>query len=558
MLTRGPVWVMAPTVAATASGAAVVAWLETGSARRRTAVMAATRPSADAPFGTPQRLGSSAISYTSVRAGIDDDSGAHVAWFENSVRSGALHVASAAPGARFAPARELGEGTGFLADGALALAVAADGRALVAGPLGDRLGLWELAPLGDRFRRIARLEAASDQIALALQPGGAAVLAARHDGREPIVLVRRPAGGSFGEPEALLPPADVAPPRRTEGSRVTFTTEGELDSRLSAALSPSEEIVVTTHAAASSEGPARIAAWRGTLAGAGSGRVVGDGKERIRIAGRARSLGSACRAARPSSRCSWPTAASRSPGATTADRATSSASSSPSGAGRVHVAIPSDAAPVPVTPPVAPRLRARLLGDGVVGSGTPLRLRVSCGDVPCDVRAEAAIVPFSAAARGVDRIAPIVVASTPIAAGRHGELRLDPADQAAFARPGETGSAGDLADGLHPGRRVGDADDAAAVAARPRALAAAADRRSARRPSRHRGRRPLAALASGAARQQPRRGGLARRLPGRRSASQTAARRRGLPRRAADRAPQPRVRERPDQGRRLAGDAPDA
>ncbi len=124
------------------------------------------------------------------------------------MRSGALHVASAAPGARFAPARELGEGTGFLADGALALAVAADGRALVAGLPGDRLGLWELAPLGDRFRRIARLEAASDQIALALQPGGAAVLAARHDGREPIVLVRRPAGGSFGEPEALLPPAD--------------------------------------------------------------------------------------------------------------------------------------------------------------------------------------------------------------------------------------------------------------------------------------------------------------------------------------------------------------
>ncbi len=201
---------------------------------------------------------------------------------------------------------------------------------------------------------------------------------------------------------------------------MTFTTEGELSSRLSAALSPSGEIVVTRHAAASSEGPARIAAWRGTLAGAGSGRVVGDGKERIRIAGRACSLGSACRAATavvPLQLADGRLAIAWSDDGRSRDFLGLELAV---GAGRVHVAIPSDAAPVPVTPPVAPRLRARLLGDGVVGSGTPLRLRVSCGDVPCDVRAEAAIVPFSAAARGVDRIAPIVVASTPIAAGRHG------------------------------------------------------------------------------------------------------------------------------------------
>ncbi|MDO8185041.1 hypothetical protein Q5424_02835 [Conexibacter sp. JD483] len=439
VLTRRPVWVMTPpAVAGTASGAAVVAWLETRSARRPTALMAATRPSANAPFGVPQQLGSSQISYTAVRAGIDDSGRAHVAWLDGGSGRSTVTVASAAPGARFAPARALGSVRDFSAGKDLALAVAGDGRALIAGPRGERLGLWELAAGGARFAPAGALQAPADQIALALRPDGAAVVASRSAEPEAISLARRQAGGAFGAVEALLTPQG-APPRRMDGDRVTFVgggTGGELlGSRLSAALSAGGEIVVTSFASAEGGAQARVAAWRGTLAGAGSGRIVRDGRFQIRIAGRARSLGSSCRSA--TGVVALQLADGRLAVAWSDDGSSHDLLGLDvgDGDGQLHVAIPSEAAPA-TAPPAAPRLRAQVLGDGVVGSGTPLRVRVSCGTEPCDVRASADVVPFSARSRSAAVVAPVVSASTPLAAGQRGELRLAPTDSVAFARPG--------------------------------------------------------------------------------------------------------------------------
>lgn len=90
--------------------------------------------------------------------------------------------------------------------------------------------------------------------------------------------------------------------------------------------------------------------------------------------------------------------------------------------------------------PAAPRVRARLLGDGAIGPGEPLRLLLHCLDGPCDVRASA----WAALVRGSDaprrRTVPTVAGAvaTTLRRGARTVVRLPALPRHAFVAPGRT------------------------------------------------------------------------------------------------------------------------
>ena len=150
-----------------------------------------------------------------------------------------VNVVSAPPGSPFGAARRLG--TGSISDPALA--VAADGRALVAANGYDGLEVYERPPGGDFGPRTIPFEASADNIAIALRSGGAAAIAWQNSVGEDVHAVVRDGATPFGMwTQVLTPPPpesesslgtsgavvldDGPPPEPTEALRVTLGADG--------------------------------------------------------------------------------------------------------------------------------------------------------------------------------------------------------------------------------------------------------------------------------------------------------------------------------------------
>lgn len=400
--------------AAAPGGAAAIAWNELGEDRSG-GLYVARRPSAGAPFGAPERL---AGRLDDLRIGIDGRGRVHVAWSVGM----ALRVASAEPGRRFRStlrSRRLawdGEG--------IALAVARDGRALVAAPSESEALAWELQPGAATFAAVALPPIAGETLALALEPGGAAVLAGATPGGGSVAVARRVGGGRFAAAQRLSGPRLWGD---DDGFAVMFFTEaqpgvpsdsstGAIDVRLSAT---GEFVVAWKAVAGGGHAPSAYAA-RGTLA---------DG------VGAAARLGGACRPVtdvRPIALADGRLAVAWTDHGRTVsfeDQEMEQAK------GRLHLAVPgSDGAP---TAPAArpPRIRARLQRT-TVGLSAPLLLRVRCDGGPCDLRAFASARTRVNVGFGPRTQTIRVAATAPLPAGRERTLKVEKPDDSNFVQPG--------------------------------------------------------------------------------------------------------------------------
>ena len=193
-------------------GDAVVAWSEqqelgqTLGAR----ILVARRPAGGA-LGPPLELGPLHAYHArapEVRVGIQADGTVIALWTQANPREEDLAVAFAAvapPGGPFGPPQQLSDAVRY----PLSLAVAPDGRALAVLPEIHRTLVLERPP-GAAFAPAAVLGAADpleDQVAVALRPDGAAIVAWADFGTLGIFAVRRDGPGPFGSPE----PVDPAP-----------------------------------------------------------------------------------------------------------------------------------------------------------------------------------------------------------------------------------------------------------------------------------------------------------------------------------------------------------
>jgi hypothetical protein len=194
-------------------GDAVVAWREFGDVGMS---VRAVRRSPGGAFGAPETLASNADDdfSTEVRAGIGADGVAIVAWSHSPRRNGParyeMFAALASPGAGFAAPQRLARA----GVGAPSLAVAPDGRALVAFSGQDGIYVAERVP-GAGFAAPRLVAGGSPftgliggSLALALRADGAAVVASGGKDFDPLVYVRRPAGGDFGPPLQAAEPDD--------------------------------------------------------------------------------------------------------------------------------------------------------------------------------------------------------------------------------------------------------------------------------------------------------------------------------------------------------------
>jgi hypothetical protein len=430
-LTRALMENTTPAVVATArGGSAVVAWVE----RRRgsSRLLAAHRPAATAPFGAPQPV-ATGIALDSDRPllAVDDAGRATLAWQTRRGSAGLVaNVARAVPGGAFGAPQRLGP-TDW---NDLSLAVAGDGRALVAASddcgVGDdheELAVaWETASPLAPFARVA-VEAPAETIgAVALAADGAAVLATVEE--KGLAVWRRPAGGAFGGREAI---GVGRAPRRSRIDTGWFSGGRGDDSDgspLSVRLAPSGRFLLTWAVPAVGAEPGRAAAVSGTLAGGIDGR---------------RRLGNVCRTV---SDAAATLLADGTVAAVWADDGTVSTLGDREerrSAGRVGAVTPGAAPPAAapaLSPPAAPRVVARLLGDGRLGATEPLRLRVRCVDGPCEVRASAWV--HGVRGRGLldRRTWAASAASASLAAGRQRTLRLRALPRSAFVSPRDGGT----------------------------------------------------------------------------------------------------------------------
>src|SRR5262249_10501226 len=130
------------------------------------------------------------------RAGVDAAGGTVVVWTDTS---GTVQAASATPGGAFGAPQTLATG----AAGTFSLAVAPDGRALVAVP-GNPAQLAERAPGEAAFGAPGDLSSAANDTAVALRPDGAAIAAWGTDGgTAPAQAQVRSGPGAFGAPQGL-------------------------------------------------------------------------------------------------------------------------------------------------------------------------------------------------------------------------------------------------------------------------------------------------------------------------------------------------------------------
>lgn len=413
-------------VAGARDGSALVAWVvapERGPSR----LMVARRSAPAEPFGRPQQVATGVAFGQPPRLAIDDAGRATLAW-QADLPGGygvTARVARAVPGAGFGAPQTLGATD----PNALSLAVAGDGRALVAAAdEDDRTTVWEATGGSSRFARVAFRAPADGSVAAALAPDGGAVLATVE--RRSIAVWRRPAGGGFGGRQTI----SVAVPARTSrgagpqlGQRLW--SPGLFDERgeewLAVRLASSGRFAVTFALPAYGVAAARAEAVSGTLAGGIDGREL---------------LGSRCRPvakALPTVLADGTLAAIWSDDATTASVGESDTRRAD---GRVGVVLPGTTRPVGPLPAPVPRpvVEARVLGRAL-GANEPLRLRVRCANSPCTVRATAWSHGVTGPGRLSRRTFAAGAASLALARGASRTLEIPAARRGAFVSPRDGG-----------------------------------------------------------------------------------------------------------------------
>ncbi|HKG03128.1 MAG TPA: hypothetical protein VKB03_08090 [Conexibacter sp.] len=412
-----------PSVATAPGGAAIVAWIKrrpilNGKAR----VMAAIRPSAGTPFGTPTAVDSRPADHGDVVAGIDAAGRAVVAWRTRSPRNflqQVTHVAAADAGGRFEPPRTLTLTRGW----SLALAVAPDGRALLAAEGRDGLHAYERLPSQADFTRVPLPSVPYVQdLAVALNADGGAVIAYRTDPWSTAALVR-PAGGAFREGGDIavrrlgnfrpLESAFASPLVSSLGTHAE-PPDDMAGQDLAVALTPSGQMLMTWVQDEESKRAASAYVARGTLT---------DGF------GAPSRVGGACRSATAARPLHFGDDVLGVAWADDARVETRQGGLRRLGGGRAHVA--RDLAPggPSASAPAAPRMSVRLMGPPALRATEPLRVRVRC-ERPCDVRAVATARTLPQpwwsvfGRRGGAR--QVLDASDALHAGGETTLRLDP------------------------------------------------------------------------------------------------------------------------------------
>ncbi len=411
-----------PSVATAPGGAAIVAWIKRRLGQDKARVMVAIRPSAGAPFGAPAAVDGRPADHRRVVAGIDAAGRAVVAWPTASPRNflqETVHVAVADANGRFGPPRALTRMRGW----SLALAVAPDGRALLAGMGNDGLHAYERLPAQADFTRVPLPSVPSVwDLAVALNPDGGAVIAYRTDPWSTAALVR-PAGGTFREGADItvrrvgnfgpIESASASPLVSSLGTHAE-PPDDTAGQDLAVALTPSGRMLMTWVQDGEGERAASAYVARGTLT---------DGF------GAPSRVGGACRSATAARPLLFDDDILGVAWADDARVDTRQGGLRRLGGGRAHVA--RDLAPggPPTSAPAAPRMSARLVGPTALRAAEPLRVRVRC-EAACDVRAVAVarMLPqpwwSSLEQRGGAR--QVLEASDALPAGGETMLRLDP------------------------------------------------------------------------------------------------------------------------------------
>lgn len=431
-------------VATAGDGAAVVAWSEQRAGRTRPArnerqqplrLLAQTRPSANASFGRAQRLGRGVEESV---AGIDGAGRAHVAWVQDDW----LHVSSAQPARPFRETlRRPLIGPGFPPR----LAVAENGRALVVAGDGSAAAVWELTPGARRWRRVRLPHVHGEQFAVALQPGGDAVVAGYEQsydaeinlidtdgtraGDGGVQVARRSGTGAFSATQELpdggprpgatglllfsgsSDPGEVVPPREWRPPE------------LRAALSPTGEVVVTWVLGGAQGHPPLAYAVHGTLAG--------GLRAPRRLGGDCRAIDDLTPVALADGRLAvaWTDHGS--------DKLIAEESFEPA-AGRLHVAVPDATVPPAPSAAVVPNVSVEAMAS-TLDPSADLPLRIRCNGGPCEVRVHATASSNATGRRhfGTETVGSSVLVAT--AAGETREVALETVDGWSFVRPGRTG-----------------------------------------------------------------------------------------------------------------------
>jgi hypothetical protein len=231
-------------VAVSARGDVLVAWAEGSEDANpsRFLARAVLRPPGG-PYGKPQQIGGVSTSMD-LAAGLSADGEALLVTGD----AASLRVATARPGAVFGTPRRIAAAPDI--EPRLALAVGADGRALLAWTVGGQLGVFERPPRG-AFARVASLPASDygGDVAVAMGTGGACLVAVRSG--DEVSLIRRVAGAAFGAPVVLRGTAPMPPPTDFGGGEpilsVTYSSGLPADgqSPLRALLEPDGRALLT-------------------------------------------------------------------------------------------------------------------------------------------------------------------------------------------------------------------------------------------------------------------------------------------------------------------------
>jgi len=247
-------------------GDAVVAWVRTRDGRIPVHRLVVARRTAGGPFGPPQVVATlrTPSGPPPLQVGISASGEALVAWsvppridpdsLALDDRPGSVDVAVAGPQARFAVTHGVAQSSQLSAP---ALAVARDGRALLAAFDGESVRVAQRAP-GQPFGVAAPVARAADALSIqpgvALGPGGAAVVAWSGRAQGGAGVVTRPDAGAFGAP------VTITRPRSLHGSDTVLLAVLRLFAgALGGALaSLSDDVSVNTTATITADGRALI------------------------------------------------------------------------------------------------------------------------------------------------------------------------------------------------------------------------------------------------------------------------------------------------------------
>jgi hypothetical protein len=317
-------------------------------------------------------------------AGVDGAGRATIAWSS----AGAIRTRSAAANRRFARAQTV-PGLGTDLD-SLAMAVAPDGRALLAADGYDDARVAERAPGAARFAPGRRVAGASGDLALALGDDGAAVLAA-HDAGDPqaaLYLSTRPPGGVFASARALASPLANGSYGSSELSFVLFGGVGDV-------------VPATPRVVLDSDGRFAVSWLRGRTGAPESPMTPWLARGSVSGSVTAKRFGSPARGADGTAPVLTADGRAGLAWADGAERAWLLGAVGDQLPGRVHLAL--EGAPGAPSPP-PPSLRLRVRRRAVLYAADPLPVTAICG-APCDVRvAGAAVAAGRTAGPGATRL----------------------------------------------------------------------------------------------------------------------------------------------------------